>query len=453
VRGWTRISIALVALCAVVLVAVAATSGGDAGATPRGLITHRKGAFAGYTLYAPLELRRTVLIDMDGNVVHQWRTGTRPGLMQYLLEDGSLLRAGNLERKGTFARGQGAGGRVELLDWDGTVQWRFDLASDDVMQHHDIQPLPNGNVLVLAWERKTAADAIAHGRDPKLLPDKDLWPDSVVEYSPTEGRVVWEWHVWDHLVQDHDPAQADYGVVADHPEKIDVNFVLPGNNGDEDWNHANAVTYNPVTDEVMISSRSFSELWVIDHSTTTAEAAGPAGDLRFRVGNPAAYGRGTHADQELFVQHDPEWIPADSPGAGDITVFSNGLPKVRQYSTVEQIHPITVNGQYVLGDDGRFAATVKRVVPTREADRRFAAIISSAQRLPNGNTLVDYGSLGFFVETKPDGTIVWEYENPRYTVRKATPARTGAGFVIEPWWTFRVERYAPGYPGLAALAS
>ncbi len=452
-RGWTRISIALVALCALVLVVVAATSGNDGSSGPRGLMTHRKGAFEGYTLYAPLELRRTVLIDMDGNVVHEWRTDTRPGLMQYLLEDGRLLRAGNLERKGTFAHGQGAGGRVELLDWDGTVQWRFDLASDDVMQHHDIQPLPNGNVLVLAWERKPAAEAIAQGRDPKLLPDRDLWPDSVVEYSPTAGRVVWEWHVWDHLVQDHDPTKANYGVVADHPEKIDVNFVLPGNDGDEDWNHANAVTYNAATDEVMISSRSFSELWVIDHSTTTEEAAGPAGDLRFRVGNPAAYGRGTAADQELFVQHDPEWIPAGSPGAGDITVFSNGLPKVRQYSTVEQIHPVMVNGAYVLGDDGRFAATVKRVFPTREADRRFAAIISSAQRLPNGNTLLAYGSLGDFLEAKPDGTIVWEYENPRYTVRKATPARTGAGFVIEPWWTFRIHRYAPDYPGLGALAT
>ena len=174
---------------------------------------------------------------------------------------------------------------------------------------------------------------------------------------------MWEWHVWDHLIQDHDPTRPNYGVVADHPEKIDVNFVLPGNQGDEDWNHANAVTYNPVTDEVMISSRSFSELWVIDHSTTIEEAAGPAGDLRFRVGNPAAYDRGTAADQELFVQHDPEWIPKGSPGAGDITVFSNGLPKVREYSTVEQIHPVTVNGAYVLGDDGRFAATVKRVLP------------------------------------------------------------------------------------------
>ena len=203
----------------------------------------------------------------------------------------------------------------------------------------------------------------------------------------------------------------------------------------------------------MVSSRSFSEVWIIDHSTSTEEAAGPAGDLQFRYGNPSTYDRGDRADQRLFVQHDPTWIPAGSPGAGDILVFSNGLPKLRQYSTVEQVHPVTVDGEYVLGDDGRFAATITRVWPKRERDREFAAIISSAQRLPNGNMLLDYGSLGRFLEVTPGGAIVWEYENPRYTVRKKTPACTGAGFVIEPWWTFRVHRYAPDYPGLAQLSS
>ena len=116
----------------------------------------------------------------------------------------------------------------------------------------------------------------------------------------------------------------------------------------------------------MVSSRSFSEIWIIDHSITTEEAAGPAGDLQFRYGNPATYDRGELTDQRLFVQHDPTWIPAGSPGAGDILVFSNGLPKVRQYSTVDQIHPVTVDGEYVLGDDGRFAATIARVWPQRD---------------------------------------------------------------------------------------
>lgn len=452
-RGWTRVLIGLVVVGAVVAGGIAlADDNADGSVGPRGLLKLRPGAFEGYTLYSPLELRRTVLIDLDGNVVHEWKTDTRPGLMQYLLEDGSLLRAGNLERQGTFARGQGAGGRVEQLDWEGNVQWRFDYATDDVMQHHDIEPLPNGNVLVLAWERKTKNEAIAAGRDPKLLPDKALWPDTVVEYSPTEGRIVWEWRVWDHLVQDIDPSKPGYGVIADHPEKIDVNWVLPGNDGDEDWNHANAVTYNAETDEIMISSRTFSELWVIDHDTTTEDAAGAAGDLQFRVGNPAAYDRGGPADQQLFVQHDPRWIPEGAPGAGDILVFSNGLPKVRQYSSADQIHPITVDGEYVIGDDGRFAATIEQVFPRHEKDRKFAAIISGAQRLPNGNTLLDYGSLGRFVEADSTGKVVWDYENPRYVVRKQTPARTGAGFVIEPWWTFRVHRYAPDYPGLARLA-
>jgi hypothetical protein len=455
-RGWTRVLVGLLVFAITFTVVLVAVNAGEddeqSSREPRGLIVKRSGMAPGYTLYAPFELRRTVLVDANGDVVHQWKTTTRPGAMQYLLPDGSLLRAGDTDHKGTFAAGQGAGGRIEQLDWDGNVMWQFEFGDDEVMQHHDIAPLPNGNVLILAWEHKTAEEAIAAGRDPEKLPDDELWPDMVVEYSPTEDAIVWEWHVWDHLVQDFDPTKANYGVVADHPEKIDLNWVLPGNDGDEDWNHGNAVAYNPETDEIMISSRSFSELWIIDHGTTTEEAAGPAGDLQFRVGNPAAYDRGGPADQELFVQHDPEWIPAGLPNAGDITVFSNGVPTVREYSSVEQVHPITVGGEYVIGDDGRFASSVRRVYPLRERDRDFAAIISSAQRLPNGNTLIDYGNLGRFLEVTPAGRTVWEYENPRYTVRKTTPARTGAGFVIEPWWTFQITRYAPDYPGLSGLS-
>ena len=244
-RTWTRLLLGVLLILALGLVVITAVSDdADRTTRPAGLIAERAGTSPGYTLYSPLELRRTVLVDLEGKVVHQWRTTTRAGLMQYLLEDGSLLRAGNLERGGTFASGQGAGGRIEQLAWDGTLEWRFDLASDEVMQHHDIEPLPNGNVLAVAWERKTGAQARAAGRDPQLLPDHDLWPDFVVEYSPAQQRVVWEWHVWDHLVQDRDPAEPNYGVVAEHPEKIDLNWVLPGNNGDEDWNHLNAVTYN-----------------------------------------------------------------------------------------------------------------------------------------------------------------------------------------------------------------
>jgi hypothetical protein len=442
----------LVVVAVTLLAALIVKLGTDSSDRPQGVTMRAEGVAPGYTLYSPLELEETLLVDGDGSVVHRWPTTTRPGLNQFLLGNGNLLRAGNLERRGAFGGGQGAGGRIEEVDPDGDIVWRFDYADDEVMQHHDLEPLPNGNVLFIAWERVPGAEAIAAGRDPGLLPAGELWPDKVVEYSPATDQVVWEWRVWDHLVQDHDPAKPNYGDPAEHPGRIDVNFLLDGNAGVADWNHLNAVTYNAARDEIMLSSRSFSEIWVIDHSIETAQAAGPAGDLRFRFGNPRAYGTGTRADQQLFVQHDPVWIPDGFDGSGDILVFSNGLPDAREFSSVEQITPqLDASGDYAVDADHRFVATMERVHPTRGDDEVFAAIISGAQRLSNGNTLVVYGNLGRMIEVTPAGQVVWDFENPYYTVRDDTPSRTGAGFVIEPWWTFRALRYAPDHPGIVAL--
>jgi hypothetical protein len=417
---------------------------------PRGLVVHSSAASPGTTLYAPLALERTYLIDMDGHVVHTWKTDTKPGLSQYLLPNGHLLRAGNLELQNAFHDGHGAGGRVEELDWDGNLVWRFDYADEDHLQHHDVEPLPNGDVLMVAWERKSAAEALAAGRSPKLLPDGELWPDSVVQYRPSTGEIVWEWHVWDHLVQDHDPTKANFGDVNEHPEKIDVNHVLEGNGGDKDWNHVNSVHYDATRDEIILSSRSFSELWIIDHHTTTEEARGPAGDLLFRYGNPAT--TKAKAPRTLFVQHDAERIGAGLPGAGDILVFSNGLPKGRPFSSVEEITPKMVDGHYVRKADGTFAATIERVFPKAGSEKFFAAIVSSAQRLPNGDTLMTDGPEGRIVEVNPRGKVVWDFENPHYR-RSDTPTKSGAGEPIMPWWMFRALRYAPDYPGLAAGGS
>jgi hypothetical protein len=447
------VAIALATLIVVFSGAPAARAGDTATPVkkPRGVIVNTPAAADGYTLYGPLELRRTFLIGLDGTVAHSWKTSTQPGLIQYLLPNGHLLRAGNLKTGGVWAEGRGAGGRVEELDWDGNVLWHYDIADDGAMQHHDIEPLPNGNVLILAWERKPAEEAVAAGRNPKLLSSKELWPEKVVEYSPATGSIVWEWRVWDHLVQERDPALANYGDVSAHPEKVDLNYVLPGSTGEADWNHANAVAYNAELDQVMISSRSFSEFWIVDHGVSTEEARGPAGDLLFRYGNPAAYGKGGPVDQQLFVQHNPNWIPAGYPGAGEILVFSNGLPEVREYSSVEQVQPAIVDGHYAKDANGVFVSTSSTVYPKQTKDARFAAIISSAQRLTNGDTLITYGPQGLMLEVDNAGRIVWEYENPRFTVRKDTPKESGAGIPIQPWWTFRAMHYDPTYSGLADL--
>ncbi|HEX6312899.1 MAG TPA: aryl-sulfate sulfotransferase [Acidimicrobiia bacterium] len=414
---------------------------------PAGLVSSADGTFGGYTLYSPLTQETTYLVDIEGNVVHEWQHETQPGLYQYLEESGNLLRTGRA-RIPSRINGNGFGGVVEELDWDGNVVWSFEYGNDDVMQHHDIERLPNGNVLILAWEYYSADEAIAAGRDPELLPDDAVWADHVVEYDPNADAIVWEWRVWDHLVQDFDETKENFGDVAENPQKIDINY-SPDQSlqepGEADWNHANSVAYNAELDQIAISLRSFDEFWVIDHGTTTEEAAGPAGDLLFRYGNPATYGKEDVADQELYAQHDVEWIEDGFDGAGNLLVFNNGRPDLRAYSSVDEVVPVMEDGEYVLDDDGAFAAAIERVYPQGEEDEFFAAIISGSQRLPNGNTLVTYGTHGRVVEVTPDGEEVWDYINPYFTLRPQTP-RGNLNFELQPWRIFRAERYPEDYP-------
>lgn len=201
--------------------------------------------------------------------------------------------------------------------------------TDEYMLHHDIEVLSNGNVLLVAWELISDEEAIASGRDPALLPDNELWSLKIVEVEPTgqtTGDVVWEWRAWDHLIQDFDADQENHGVVADHAELIDLNYFdvnRPNTVPVADWLHTNSIDYNAELDQIAVSVRHFSELWVIDHSTTVEEAAshdggssGMGGDLLYRWRNPQSYDAGDAEDQQLFLQHDVRWIDADLPGAG-----------------------------------------------------------------------------------------------------------------------------------------
>jgi|GEM_PF-436104 plastocyanin len=389
--------------------------------------------FTGYNLFAPMTSTQTYLMDNDGQVVHSWSSAYRPGLSVYLLEDGSLLRTANVNNS-TFSAG-GSGGRVERYSWDGDLLWNFDYSSADHCQHHDIEPLPNGNILMIVWEKKTSAEAIAAGRNPDQLNAGELWPDSIVEIEPvgtSDANIVWEWHVWDHLVQDHDAAKSNYGVVADQPRKIDINHMQQAN---ADWTHTNSIDYNAELDQIVLSVHNFSEIWVIDHNTTTAQAVGNAGDLLYRWGNPKAYGAGTSADQQIFSQHDAEWISAGLPGAGSILIFDNGLARpAGDYSAiVEIVPPLQADGSYLLSTGIAYGPASPAWTYTANPTTDFyAERISGAQRLPNGNTLICEGTTGRFLEVTNSGQTVWGYAND--------------GEV------FRVDRYGKDYPGFANTA-
>ncbi len=378
----------------------------------------------GYTLFAPLGETTTYLIDDAGDAVFTWDSRYRPGNAAYLLENGNLLRTGNT-LAADFNEG-GAGGIVEEIVPDGTVVWSFEYDTAQGRLHHDIEPLPNGNVLMIAWERKTEAQALAAGRDPALLTEGELWPDTVIEVDPATDTVVWEWHVWDHLVQDYDDARANYGVVADHPELIDLNYCGPGARpGIADWNHINAIDYNAEFDQILLSVRNFSEIWVIDHSTTPAEAAGHSGgdsgqggDLLYRWGNPAAYDSGDAGDRQLFVQHDAQWIAEGFLGAGHILIFNNGQGRADgDYSSVDEIvPPVDADGIYT----GYGPAAPTWSYTASPPTDFYARNISGAQRLEDGNTLICDGPQAHVFEVTAAGEMVWEYDHGNAAIFRAT---------------------------------
>jgi hypothetical protein len=409
----------------------------------------REGASDGLTLIAPEQSTWSYLVDAAGNELHRWPSTAEPGQATYLLESGLLLRAEEVHVDGAFEGANGRGGVVKAIDWDGEVVWQFEYHGRRHQLHHDIEALPNGHVLMIAWEHRSKGQALAVGRDPDLLTTGQLWPDHIIEVEPATGAIVWEWHVWDHLVQDRDPTKPSYGAPEDHPRRIDVNFTK-GDRGHADWNHTNSVDYDAQRDEIVLSVRQFSEIWVIDHGISTRAARGPAGDLLFRWGNPAAYGRGRTSDQELFVQHDARWTREPS-GAVAFSVFNNGLPRVREHSTVDVIVPTMHDGRYVIGDDGRFAASTYQVFPQAPEHVFFASNTSGAQRLGNGNVLVTDAPHGRVLEVTPGGSVLWEYVNPYFVGDPSRVPKTSAGLPVAPWRLFKAEHYARSYPGLGAL--
>jgi len=377
-------------------------------------------AINGQILFSPLYGTSTYLLDNTGNINHTWPSSYTPGAATYWLGNGTILRT---IRVGFSSEG-GAGGGVQKVTWDGIVTWDFRYNTNGYRSHHDIKYLPNGNVIMIAWETKTRNQAIAAGRNPSMITGNSFMPDHIIEVKPTgssSGDIVWEWHAWDHLVQDYDSSKANYGVVGNHPELIDINFGTFFMSTD-DWLHTNSIDYNPQLDQILISIHNFNEIWVIDHSTTTEEAAshsggnsGKGGDLLYRWGNPQAYDTGTLSDQKLFGQHDTAWIKPGYPGAGHILIFNNGVNRPGgQYSSVDEIiPPVDAYGNYYLEQGSAYGPENLTWSYTASPPTSFYAYyISGAERLKDGDTLICDGVAGKFFEVTPEKITVWQWTNP-----------------------------------------
>ncbi|MEJ2245400.1 MAG: aryl-sulfate sulfotransferase [Acidobacteriota bacterium] len=381
-------------------------------------------SYGGYTLFSPMiNCKTTYLIDMEGNIVHQWDTEYGPGAYAELLPNGNLLRGGTLANPP--ANFGGAGGIVQEIDWDGNVVWEYKLMTPTEIQHHCFKRIPNGNTLILAWEFKSIEEAIAKGRDPNTIPVSayamnqritGFWVDFVREVNP-EGATVWEWHVWDHLGKG--------------PQKFDLNYRLPEPMGgvypNFDWTHFNVVDYVEDTDQVLLNSRNFSEAYLVNHET---------GAIEWRWGNKSAYGQGRapswydNGDQKVFGSHNA--TPLEN---GNIQIFDNGSERPEgNRSAVIEVNPETneIVWEYAAKDSTSF----------------FSYRQGSAQRLPNGNVLVTSTQHGHIFEVTPRKQIVWDYVVPIRNGEAVCTIEDGDREHSVNNMVHRAYRYAADYPGL-----
>lgn len=394
------------------------------------VVTYEDGIYDAYTLLSPMGSTDTFLINNEGFVVHQWESDTSP-LMTYLTNEGNLIRA--LRQETSEFTGGGATGAIEILNFDGDQVWFWEYNTTNYVLHHDLSLLPNGNILALVWENKSETEALAKGRNPNLLFQNKVWPCKIIEIKPlanNQAEIIWEWSVWDHLIQDYDATKENFGSIAEHPELININF----SGGDANFNHLNSIDYIEELDQIVVSSRVFNEFWIIDHSTSTAEAASHSGgnsnkggDLLYRWGNPQAYNSGTSADQRLFGQHDVTWIGNTVNHGGNFMVFNNN--SFADKSSVDEILiPQSSNGMYNLTPNTTHLP--ESSIWSYDSETIYSSRLSGAKRLPNGNTLITAGREGTLIEINASGTVVWEFQNPVET----NPS------------IFKVDKYAKDHP-------
>jgi hypothetical protein len=150
---------------------------------------------------------------------------------------------------------------------------------------------------------------------------------------------------------------------------------------------------------------------------------------------------GDESDQQLYAQHDARWVITDNSSERHITIFNNGVSRPGEnYSSVEEIVvPIDENGNYYLEHGSAYGPEEPIWTYGKNDSFFYSHILSSAQRLPNGNTIINNGINGSFFEVTPDKEIVWRYIN-RFPIM-LRPLNS----------VFKVQYYSKDFPGLDNL--
>lgn len=356
---------------------------------PIGLTHNGLGAFEGYTLFSTVRGHHASIIDMQGQIVHQWHHDE--GIQHVKLLDSGNLLIQTLPPKDTGGREKigGAAGAMIELDKDGNTVWEH----RDETQHHDYVRLSNGHTVYLALEQmpQSVSERVrgghSHEEDPAVM-----WGD-VVRVIDGQGQLVREWRSWEHL---------DY--------ELDVICPLESH---KEWTHANSL-------EVLENGD-----WLISFrlTSTIVIVASDTGDIKWRWGPGDAFADHNKklGPTELSHQHNAQMLDN-----GNILVFDNGCHRLRgpNWSRIVEIDPETYEFKWV------YSATTILAF--------YSFMVSGCQRLPNGNTLITEGATGRLFEVTKAQEVVWEYISP-WTV----PSNFGPTPAV-----FRSYRFAPDDPRL-----
>ena len=314
------------------------------------LVYDKQKATTGFTLFTPLGLFNTYLIDMEGTVVHKWDLPKDVGNYSYLLENGNLLTAINTTDgpEGLPAKG----GHLMELDWDGRVVWEY----VDHVQHHDFRRCSNGNTVYLGWELldKQTQALVPGGISGEEHPD-GIYGDFIREIN-SKGETEWEWHAATDLDMNRFPLDPTVGRM----EFAHANTIFPCTNGDYiiNWRYNNTMLR-------------------IDRVTKK---------VKWFLREPS-YGQ----------HHDVQQLDN-----GNILFFANGadvhIHGPETGSAVVEVNPADNSEVW------RYQGS-----PRRDFISWF---ISGCQRLSSGNTLICEGLWGRLFEVTNEGEIVWEYISP-----------------------------------------
>ena len=382
--------------------------------------------FSGYTIFQAKEVG-ALLIDMSGAEVQLWKN--LHGFPNKLLPGGYVM--GHLAERNNKYGMQDQTDLVQV-DWDGNIVWKFDQYEyiEDpgeepqwmARQHHDYQregnpvgyyvpgmdpKVDSGTTLILSHKNLYN----------KEITDKKLLDDVIIEVD-WNGDIVWEWILSEHF------DEFDFSEEAKNILFRDPNFRAAGG-GLGDWMHINSMSAlgpNHFYDAGDERFHPDNIIWDARETNIIAITDKQSGKIVWSVGPDYNTSPELKELGWIIGQHHAHMIPRGLPGEGNILVFDNGgwagygAPNpgaptgaknaLRDYSRVLEFDPVTLKIVW------QYTPTEAGFLQPVDASRFYSPFISSAQRLPNGNTLITEGSGGRIIEVTKEYEIVWEYISP-----------------------------------------